>query len=84
MTHTDAINRASLMLHRALDMAGISQGELARRAEINPSTMSKWLDGQHNMTVANLFRCIDACGLDIIELQVRRKPVLIEVEADNG
>jgi transcriptional regulator with XRE-family HTH domain len=70
--------RAGLMLLRAIAMANISQAELASRIKVSTCTMSAWINGHRNMTVANLFRCIDACGLEIIELQVRRKRQLVE------
>ena len=79
MTDHDCVVRAGLMIERAITFVGISQHELARRVQLQShSGVSKMVNGKRDMRVSTLFQLIDACGLDIVELRVRRKLPAIE------
>jgi transcriptional regulator with XRE-family HTH domain len=64
--------RAAAWIAKA--MAGVNQGELARRMGVQASYVSRMLKARNNMLIGTLFRAIAACGLEIVELRVRKKP----------
>lgn len=39
---------------KILEMQGITQAELAKRMEKQPSEISKWLNGEHNFTLRSI------------------------------
>jgi transcriptional regulator with XRE-family HTH domain len=66
--------RAAAWIAKAMAMAGVNQSELARRMGVQASYVSRMLKARNNMPIGTLFRAIDACGLEIVELRVRKKP----------
>jgi transcriptional regulator with XRE-family HTH domain len=65
--------RAGLMVRRAIDMSGMSQAEVAKRMGISKSYVSKLASGNFNMTVQSLFSLVEACGLAVVELRVKKR-----------
>jgi transcriptional regulator with XRE-family HTH domain len=74
-SHTE---RIALMVKRAMAKAHINQAELGRRMHTSHGTVCRWVNGEGNMKVETLFRILDACDLEVVELQVRRKLAPIE------
>lgn len=42
--------------------AGVSQGEIARRSNLSPGAISKYLSGDSMPSVASIERIVEACG----------------------
>lgn len=52
-------------LKKAMNRTGISSRELARRLNISPSTVSRWLtDGQYTILAVHLFNLCDIFQVD--------------------
>lgn len=66
---------AASMIRQAMDQAGISGAEVARRTGMDRSTISKLAKGSMGMTVDTLFRIVSACGVEIVGLEVRIEKV---------
>jgi transcriptional regulator with XRE-family HTH domain len=60
------------MIGKAISLSGLSQKEIADRAGMDASNLVKYTKGTKGMTVAVLFRIVEACGLEVIELRVRK------------
>jgi transcriptional regulator with XRE-family HTH domain len=65
---------------KAMAEAGVSQLELARRLGIASSGISRAVNGRHDLRLATLLRILDACGLEVVELRVRRSICRAEAE----
>lgn len=53
-------------VHDILKQKGLTQRELAARMDKNPSELSRWLHGEHNMTLRSLAKLEAELGEDII------------------
>lgn len=73
---------ASQWLYKAMQFAGISQSTLVRRtSNRNKSThsfISLVLNGKRQPRIDKLIQYIEACGLEIVELKVRKRPETIQ------
>jgi transcriptional regulator with XRE-family HTH domain len=64
--------RAAQMVGKAISLSGLTQKEIAERAGMDASNLVKYTKGNKGMTVDVLFRIVEACGLEVIELRVRK------------
>lgn len=55
---------SAAFVRKAIDHAGISQSELARRAGVSEPTVSQWLSGVRRPSVENLLKVAAACGME--------------------
>ena len=53
-------------IHQLLREKGITQKELANRMEKTPSEISKWLSGEHNLTLRSIAKLEAELGTDLI------------------
>ena len=53
-------------VHQILKEKGLSQKELAARLEKSPSEISKWLSGNHNLTLRSIAKLEAELGTDLI------------------
>ena len=53
-------------VHDLMEQKGLTQRELAARMDKNPSELSRWLHGEHNMTLRSLAKLEAELGEDII------------------
>ena len=58
-------------IHQLLKDRGITQKELAARMEKSPSEISKWLSGNHNLTLRSIARLEAELGADLIYVPKR-------------
>jgi transcriptional regulator with XRE-family HTH domain len=58
----------SARLRELREAAGIDQAELARRAKVEQSSISRWESGKREPGVSNLFALAEALGVDPAEL----------------
>lgn len=68
-----ALAMAQATIQNAIDKAGVSKSEIARRMNCDRSFVSRILSGNHNLTVKTMARSLAACGFE-----VRFQPVQIE------
>lgn len=52
--------------HQILKEKGITQKELAARLDKSPSEISKWLSGNHNLTLRSIAKLEAELGADLI------------------
>jgi transcriptional regulator with XRE-family HTH domain len=52
--------------HQVLKEKGITQKELATRLDKSPSEISKWLSGNHNLTLRSIAKLEAELGTDLI------------------
>ena len=50
----------------ALDTKGWKNADLAKAMDKNPSEVSKWLSGMHNLTLKSIIKMEKALGIDLI------------------
>lgn len=55
-------------LQAALERAGLSQGEFARRMGVHPTTAGRLITGEINMSVTTLVQAADVVGIQPCEL----------------
>ena len=68
---------AAKWLDGAMKYSGISQAELAKRAKMSQQHLSKILSGKAGEpNLRTIERLIQACGCEIVELRVRKRPRL--------
>jgi transcriptional regulator with XRE-family HTH domain len=65
-------------VHEILQEKGLSQRELAERMGKNPSELSRWLHGEHNLTLRSLAKLEAELEEDIITVQ-SKQPALAEL-----
>ncbi len=53
-------------VHDIMAQKGLTQRDLAARMDKNPSELSRWLHGEHNMTLRSLAKLEAELGEDII------------------
>jgi transcriptional regulator with XRE-family HTH domain len=53
-------------VHQVLKEKGITQKELAKRMEKTPSEISKWLSGDHNLTLRSIAKLEAELEMDLI------------------
>jgi len=53
----------------ALDTKGWSKGDLAKAMDKNPSEVTKWLSGMHNLTLKSIIKMEQALGIDLIHCE---------------
>jgi transcriptional regulator with XRE-family HTH domain len=52
-------------VHELMAKQGLNQGDLARLLDKRPSEISRWLNGEHNLTLKSLVRLEAELGQDI-------------------
>lgn len=60
-----ALAMSQATIQNAIDQAGISRADLARRMERPRSFISAMLSGSHNLTIKTMSRALVACGFEI-------------------
>jgi transcriptional regulator with XRE-family HTH domain len=60
-----ALAMAQATIQNAINEAGISRAELARRMECPRSFVSRMLCGNHNLTIKSMSRALAACGFEV-------------------
>ena len=60
-----ALARSQCAVQLAIDGAGITQTELARRLTLEQGNISLRLSGRHGMSVRTLAKTVLACGYDL-------------------
>ena len=60
-----ALAMAQSTIQNAIDRAGISRAELARKMNRPRSFVSLMLSGRHNLTVRTMSRALTACGFGL-------------------
>lgn len=68
--------RAAMIVYKALQMSGKSDSEIARTLGMSQGNLAKYMKGYRSMQIDTLFRIVEACGLEIIELRVRKRTSL--------
>jgi transcriptional regulator with XRE-family HTH domain len=58
---------------KLMEREGINQTKLAARMGVHPNAVSRILSKRFTMKVTTLFRCIEACEYEIVELRVKKK-----------
>lgn len=59
-----ALARAQSTVQRAINQAGISRADLARRMGCHRSFVSRMLSGDHNLTIKTMARALAVCGFE--------------------
>lgn len=67
-----ALAMAQATIQNAINEAGISRADLARRMRRNRSIVSRILSGDHNLTIKTMSRALAACGS---EVRFQRVPI---------
>lgn len=67
-----ARERAGLIIRHAIDKSGLTATEVARRAGIDAGSMSSMAKGKRSPSFVMILRIIEACGLEFIEIRVRK------------
>lgn len=55
-------------VHQVLREKGITQKELAKRMDKTPSEISKWLSGDHNLTLRSIAKLEAELGVDLLHV----------------
>ena len=55
-------------IKRILAKKQITQKDLARKAQVNETSLSRWMSGQHLPTIDNLYSVASALGASMDEL----------------
>ena len=58
-------------VHEILQAQGLTQRQLAERMGKNPSELSRWLHGEHNLTLKSLAKLEAELGEEIISVRPR-------------
>jgi transcriptional regulator with XRE-family HTH domain len=66
-----ALAMAQSTIQGAINAAGISKADLARKIGCNRSFVSRMLAGSHNLTVKTMARTLAACGFEVRFERVR-------------
>lgn len=53
----------------ALEAKGWNKGDLAKAMDKNPSEVTKWLSGMHNLTLKSIIKMEQALGIDLIHCE---------------
>lgn len=53
----------------ALEAKGWNKGDLAKAMDKNPSEVSKWLSGMHNLTLKSIIKMEQALEIDLIHCE---------------
>lgn len=53
----------------ALEAKGWNKGDLANAMDKNPSEVTKWLSGMHNLTLKSIIKMEQALGIDLIHCE---------------
>ena len=64
--------RAGELIDQAMQIAGISQSELARRMDQHPSSICRILKNTSDVKFSTLVRAIEACGFKM-KIDIERK-----------
>lgn len=56
----------AVRVHQILEKKGLTQAQLAERLEKQPSEISKWLSGEHNLTLRSLAKLEAELGEPIV------------------
>ena|ERR1035437_1321401 len=60
-----ALAMAQSTIQNAINDAGFSKADLARRMKCNRSVISRILSGHHNLTIKTMSRALAACGSEV-------------------
>lgn len=53
----------------ALEVKGWNKGDLAKAMDKNPSEVTKWLSGMHNLTLKSIIKMEQALGIGLIHCE---------------
>ena len=70
------IEKQAHWIEHAMSISHLNVSELANRLHITHSYLYRILSLKTDVRLSTLFKIIDACGFEIVELRVRRKPNL--------
>ncbi len=70
---TSPRERAAQMVYKALQLSGKTDSEIARTLGMSQGNLAKYVKGRRAMQIDTLFRIVEACGLEIIELRVKKR-----------
>ena len=62
---------AGRWVSKALELSGLSRSELAEKAAISGSHLSRIINGRVDPSCATVLRLVESCGCEIIELRVK-------------
>lgn len=65
--------RAAVMVFKALQLSGKTDAEIARTLGMSQGNLRKYVKGSRSMQIDTLFRIVEACGLEIVELRVKKR-----------
>lgn len=68
-----ARERAALIIFQALQKSGKTDSEIARSIGMSQGNLAKYVKGCRAMQIDTLFRIVEACGLEIVELRVIKR-----------
>ncbi len=68
-----ALAMAQSTIQNAINEAGITRADLARKMECPRSFVSRMLSGNHNLTVKTMSKSLAACGF---EVRFQRVPIM--------
>lgn len=71
---------AGRWVSKALKLAGITQTELAQKAAISRSHLSRIINGHIDPSCALVLRLVEICGCEVIELRVKLPKVVAPEE----
>jgi transcriptional regulator with XRE-family HTH domain len=66
-------NKGEVWIYELLEEKGWTQKDLAAKLDKSPSEISKWLSGEHNLTLRTLTRLEVELGEDLIQIPKTRK-----------
>jgi hypothetical protein len=66
-------SRVKEWVEKTMQLAGVDKHELARRLNSSYSVVRRTLGKNNNIMAGTLFRYIEACGYEVVELRVRKK-----------
>ena len=64
--------RAALIIRQALQKSHLTDSEVARRAGLERANLCRLARGHHDPRMSTLFRIIEACGFEFVEIRTRR------------
>jgi transcriptional regulator with XRE-family HTH domain len=66
-----AAELSSRWICHAMDRAGLTQTELAKRSGVSNSNLSQYVNGRLVPTLRKLLEILEACGMEVVEIRVK-------------
>ena len=60
-------------VHKALEAKGWSKAEFAEAMGKNPSEISKWLSGMHNLTLKSMVKMERVLDIDLFNIELNKE-----------